>query len=135
MGHIHRRAWPGKTQHAAVISAVKRDDAVAPGEGPCRRQREQVRLGTGIGKAHLFDTTEALHDQRCQPRFQLRVGAEVQPIRHRRRQRLDDRRVRVPIQRCGVFGEKVDITMPVQVIKKTARPARHHQRKRLIKQH
>ena len=49
---VDRRSAAGEAEYRAVIAAIEHHHLLAPGENPRQRDRQQVRLGAGVGEPH-----------------------------------------------------------------------------------
>ena len=98
------------------------------------RDRQQVRLGAGVGEAHALQP-EALAHRAGEPRLDQVGAAEIDPGVQRAIHRGADHRMRVAIDAGGIFAEEVDVFGAVEVPQPAALAARDAERKRRVVQH
>ena len=131
---VDRRTATGEAEHRAVVAAVEHHHLGTPGEDAADRDRQQVRLGAGVGEAHALQP-EAVAYRAGELRLGQVGAAEVDPGVQRAIQRGADLRVRVAVDAGGVFAEEVDVFGAVEVPQPAALAACDADRERRVVQH
>ena len=105
----------GEEEDAAVIAALEDHDRRLAGRDARERQREQVRLGARVAEPDELERRKPLADRPRERGLVAVRRAEHDAVRERLPDRLDDHRMRVPVEAGGVLAEEVDVDVPVGV--------------------